>query len=124
MSQTINLEPINAFDHTAFVGAFASVFEHFPQAAEGAWSAGFRVRSKNGGGGAAKTLELRPTENSSPENKYSARDKGPPMDPPEPQRLVASVGGDLSTNTREAIEAAPAQLRSALILGSPEFMVR
>jgi 2-oxo-4-hydroxy-4-carboxy--5-ureidoimidazoline (OHCU) decarboxylase len=36
MSQTINLEPINAFDHTAFVGAFASVFEHFPQAAEGA----------------------------------------------------------------------------------------
>ncbi|SAL11363.1 OHCU decarboxylase [Caballeronia turbans] len=39
MSQTINLEPINAFDHTAFVGAFASVFEHFPQAAEGAWSA-------------------------------------------------------------------------------------
>ena len=39
MSQSINLEPVNALDHTAFVGAFASVFEHFPQAAEGAWSA-------------------------------------------------------------------------------------
>jgi 2-oxo-4-hydroxy-4-carboxy-5-ureidoimidazoline decarboxylase len=38
MSQSINLEPVNALDHTAFVGAFASVFEHFPQAAEGAWS--------------------------------------------------------------------------------------
>ncbi|KAK46801.1 OHCU decarboxylase [Caballeronia jiangsuensis] len=39
MSQSINLEPVNAFDHATFVGAFASVFEHFPQAAEGAWSA-------------------------------------------------------------------------------------
>ncbi|BAN25424.1 2-oxo-4-hydroxy-4-carboxy-5-ureidoimidazoline decarboxylase [Caballeronia insecticola] len=38
MSQSINLEPINALDHTAFVGAFSSVFEHFPRAAEGAWS--------------------------------------------------------------------------------------
>ena len=38
MSQSINLEPVNALDHTAFVGAFASVFEHFPQAAEGAWT--------------------------------------------------------------------------------------
>ncbi|SAK71821.1 OHCU decarboxylase [Caballeronia hypogeia] len=39
MSQSINLEPVNALDHSAFLGAFASVFEHFPQAAEGAWSA-------------------------------------------------------------------------------------
>ena len=95
-----------------------------PFEADGGGGAAFRVKFKNGGGGAAKTLELSPTENSSPENKPSARDKGPPMDPPEPERLVASVGGGLSTNTREAIEAAPAQLRSALILGSPEFMVR
>ena len=86
--------------------------------------AAFRVKFKNGGGGAAKTLELSPTENGSPGNKHPARDNGPPIDPPEPERLVASVGGGLSTNTREAIEAAPAQLRSALILGSPEFMVR
>jgi hypothetical protein len=46
------------------------------------------------------------------------------MNPPEPAQLDASLGGNLSPNTREAIEAAPAQLRSALILGSPEFMVR
>ncbi|SAL83744.1 OHCU decarboxylase [Caballeronia arvi] len=39
MSQSNNLEPVNALDRAAFVGAFASVFEHFPQAAEGAWSA-------------------------------------------------------------------------------------
>ena len=32
------------------------------------------------------------------------------MDPPEPEQLVASLGGNLSANTREAIEAAPAQL--------------
>lgn len=38
MSQSINLQPVNALDHTGFVGAFASVFEHFPQAAEGAWN--------------------------------------------------------------------------------------
>jgi hypothetical protein len=95
-----------------------------PFEADGGGGAAFRVKFKNGDGAAAKTLELNPTEDSSPENKHSARDKGPPMDPPEPERLVASVGGGLSTNTREAIEAAPAQLRSALILGSPEFMVR
>ncbi len=46
------------------------------------------------------------------------------MNPPEPAQLDAALGGNLSVNTREAIEAAPAQLRSALILGSPEFMVR
>ena len=46
------------------------------------------------------------------------------MNPPEPAQLVASLGGNLSANTREAIEAAPVQLRSALVLGSPEFMVR
>ncbi len=46
------------------------------------------------------------------------------MNPPEAAQLDASLGGNLSANTREAVEAAPAQLRSALILGSPEFMVR
>jgi hypothetical protein len=52
------------------------------------------------------------------------RNRSPQMDPPETAQLTASLGGDLSPNTREAIEAAPAQLRSALILGSPEFMLR
>ncbi len=43
--------------------------------------------------------------------------------PPEPAALEAALGaGALSANTREAIEAAPAQLRAALVLGSPEFM--
>jgi uncharacterized protein (DUF1800 family) len=46
------------------------------------------------------------------------------MEPPEPTALQAALGGALSANTREAIEAAPPQLRSALVLGSPEFMVR
>jgi 2-oxo-4-hydroxy-4-carboxy-5-ureidoimidazoline decarboxylase len=38
MSQPIDLAPVNALDHTAFVGKFGSVFEHFPQAADGAWA--------------------------------------------------------------------------------------
>jgi uncharacterized protein (DUF1800 family) len=46
------------------------------------------------------------------------------MNPPEPLELVAATGGALSANTHQAIQAAPAQLRSALILGSPEFMMR
>ena len=76
------------------------------------------MKFKNGGGAGAKMLELTPAGNSSPANK------GPQMSPPEPAQLVASLGGNLSVNTREAIEAAPVQLRSALVLGSPEVMVR
>ncbi|WP_244831563.1 2-oxo-4-hydroxy-4-carboxy-5-ureidoimidazoline decarboxylase [Caballeronia sp. TF1N1] len=37
MSQSIDLAPINALDHATFLRAFGSVFEHFPQAASGAW---------------------------------------------------------------------------------------
>lgn len=88
-----------------------------PFEAGGGGGPAFRVKFKNGGGG-AKMLELNPPGNGSPGNK------GAQMNPPEPAQLVASLGGSLSTNTREAIEAAPVQLRSALVLGSPEFMVR
>jgi 2-oxo-4-hydroxy-4-carboxy-5-ureidoimidazoline decarboxylase len=37
MSQSIDLAPVNALDHATFLGTFESVFEHFPQAARGAW---------------------------------------------------------------------------------------
>jgi hypothetical protein len=78
---------------------------------KGGGGAPFRVKFKGGGGAAMRELD-------------SQRAKGFQMDPPEPAQLDASLGGNLSANTREAIESAPAQLRSALILGSPEFMVR
>ena len=83
----------------------------------------FRVKFKNGGGGGAKMYELNPPEDGSL-RKGAGPDNGAPMNPPEPTQLVASLGGNLSASTREAIEAAPVQLRSALMLGSPEFMVR
>jgi uncharacterized protein (DUF1800 family) len=97
----------------------------------GGGGAPFRVKFKNGGGPGAKmldkTLELSPSgDGARPGNGQQGKGqqgKGQ-MDPPQPAQLTASLGGDLSANTREAIEAAPAQLRSALILGSPEFMVR
>jgi len=57
-------------------------------------------------------------------NRGSQPNNGAEISPPEPAQLDASLGGNLSPNTRAAIEAAPDQLRSALILGSPEFMVR
>src|SRR5262249_31155204 len=46
------------------------------------------------------------------------------MNPSSVAELMSAIGGDLSPNTRDAIEAAPAELHSALILGSPEFMMR
>ncbi|HVA83393.1 MAG TPA: DUF1800 domain-containing protein [Candidatus Binataceae bacterium] len=78
----------------------------------GGGGAPLRVKFKGGGGGATMR-ELNPQRN-----------KGFQMNPPESAQLDAALGGNLSVNTREAIEAAPAQLRSGLILGSPEFMVR
>jgi uncharacterized protein (DUF1800 family) len=78
----------------------------------GGGGAPFRVKFKGGGGGGATMREL-----------SSQRNKSSQMNPPEAAQLDASLGGNLSANTREAVEAAPAQLRSALILGSPEFMV-
>jgi len=46
------------------------------------------------------------------------------MTPPDANRLTRSLGGTLSESTGAAIEAAPMQLRAALVLGSPEFMMR
>jgi hypothetical protein len=46
------------------------------------------------------------------------------MVPPDPATLATTLGGQFSPRTAEAVEAAPAQLRSPLILGSPEFMLR
>jgi len=86
---------------------------------EAGGAATFRVKFQTGGAGnGAMMRELNPPANGAQPNK------GPQMNAPEPAQLVASLGGNLSANTREAIEAAPAQLRSALVLGSPEFMVR
>jgi hypothetical protein len=49
---------------------------------------------------------------------------GRAMAPPDPAKLATTLGGVFSARTEEAIEAAPPQLRSTLILGSPEFMMR
>jgi 2-oxo-4-hydroxy-4-carboxy-5-ureidoimidazoline decarboxylase len=38
MSQPIDLAQINALDRAGFARVLGSVFEHFPQAAEGAWA--------------------------------------------------------------------------------------
>ena len=46
------------------------------------------------------------------------------MTPPEVSKLMQSRGETLSESTGAAIEAAPIQLRAALVLGSPEFMMR
>ncbi len=46
------------------------------------------------------------------------------MPAPDATLLAQALGGSLSASTRAAIEAAPAPLRAALVLGSPEFMMR
>jgi hypothetical protein len=46
------------------------------------------------------------------------------MTPPDATKLTQSLGGTLSESTGAAIKAAPMQLRAALVLGSPEFMMR
>jgi len=38
MTQPVDLAQANQMDREAFADAFGSVFEHFPQAAEGAWA--------------------------------------------------------------------------------------
>jgi hypothetical protein len=48
----------------------------------------------------------------------------PAMTPPDAAALAATLGGALSPSTAAALEDAPMQLRSALILGSPDFMMR
>jgi len=49
---------------------------------------------------------------------------GRKMTLPDATMLVATLGEDFSSRTREAIEVAPPQLRAAMVLGSPEFMMR
>lgn len=49
------------------------------------------------------------------------RDPQPPVDA---LKLASTLGQEFSQKTRDAIAAAPNQLRAALILGSPEFMRR
>jgi len=46
------------------------------------------------------------------------------MAAPDATLLVQALGGSFSSSTREAIEAAPGPLHAALVLGSPEFMMR
>jgi uncharacterized protein (DUF1800 family) len=46
------------------------------------------------------------------------------MDAPDPVQLAMTLGDQFSPRTAEAVEAAPTQLRTPLILGSPEFMMR
>ncbi|HVN27016.1 MAG TPA: hypothetical protein VMT64_00945, partial [Candidatus Binataceae bacterium] len=49
---------------------------------------------------------------------------GPKMTPPDADALQIELGNTFSLRTREAIESAPPQLRAAMVLGSPEFMMR
>jgi uncharacterized protein (DUF1800 family) len=42
----------------------------------------------------------------------------------DPSQLVNTLGDNFSANTKSAIASSPANLRAALILGSPEFMHR
>ncbi len=49
---------------------------------------------------------------------------GRKMEPPDATRLTATLGNSFSAKTRDAIEAAPPQLRASMVLGSPEFMMR
>jgi hypothetical protein len=47
------------------------------------------------------------------------------MRPADPAALAQTLStGALGRNTAQAIESAAPQLRAALILGSPEFMMR
>jgi uncharacterized protein (DUF1800 family) len=46
------------------------------------------------------------------------------MERPDASALTLALGNSFSANTRDAIEAAPAPLRAAMVLGSPEFMMR
>jgi uncharacterized protein (DUF1800 family) len=49
---------------------------------------------------------------------------GRKMDPLDATAVTATLGNSFSQKTRDAIEAAPPQLRAAMVLGSPEFMMR
>jgi uncharacterized protein (DUF1800 family) len=49
---------------------------------------------------------------------------GRKMDPVDATKLTATLGNSFSTKTRDAIESAPPPLRAAMVVGSPEFMMR
>ena len=53
-----------------------------------------------------------------------AATQGAAKNPIDANQLMITLGDRFSDNTRQAIAASPSQLRSALILGSPEFMRR
>ncbi len=95
----------------------APAFEPGAAGGGGDGSGGFRLKVKRGAGGAIMR-EIGSADGG------AAGAKGAPMAPPDPAKLTAALGNNLSADTREAIEAAPAQLRAAMVLGSPEFMMR
>jgi hypothetical protein len=68
------------------------------------------IVSRNGAGRGAKI-------------NYQPRKPGR-MPAPDATLLAESLGGSFSASTRSAIEAAPPPLHAALVLGSPEFMMR
>lgn len=53
-----------------------------------------------------------------------AATQGAAKGPVDANQLLITLGDRFSDNTRQAIAASPSQLRTALILGSPEFMRR
>ncbi|HLK87252.1 MAG TPA: DUF1800 domain-containing protein [Candidatus Binataceae bacterium] len=95
----------------------APPFEADGAAGGGDGGKGFRVSTKRGRNGSIMR------EISSPD-AGAGRSGEAPMTPPDAAMLTAALDNNLSASTREAIEAAPAQLRAAMVLGSPEFMMR
>ena len=49
--------------------------------------------------------------------------RGPAMNPPDPYELAATVGNSFTHQTAATVRESQPQLRAALILGSPEFMM-
>jgi hypothetical protein len=50
--------------------------------------------------------------------------QAPPRNRVDPAHLEAILGPSLSDRTRAALMAAPLDLRAAMILGGPDFMMR
>ncbi|MEG5062475.1 DUF1800 domain-containing protein [Microcoleus sp. B3-A4] len=59
-----------------------------------------------------------------PSNSSLARGPKESKEPIDSSQLANTLGNNFSANTKSAIESSPANLRAALILGSPEFMHR
>jgi uncharacterized protein (DUF1800 family) len=49
--------------------------------------------------------------------------RAPAINPPDPYELAATVGNSFTHQTAATVRESPPQLRAALILGSPEFMM-